>query len=126
MKLLRFKKNNHNYEQIIWKYISKYKNNDERIIAEDLLDEIKSLEIDNIISVIITTLFYEVSQDIIYTQMIKEDFEKGLLMLIKLDLSTNLEQKEIISLKIRELENKIQYLNIRKNILKDLIRFVKN
>lgn len=58
--------------------------------------------------------------------MIKEDFEKGLLMLIKLDLSTNLEQKEIISLKIRELENKIQYLNIRKNILKDLIRFVKN
>ncbi|QGR53685.1 hypothetical protein [Moumouvirus maliensis] len=126
MKLLRFKKNNHNYEEIIWKYISKYKNDDERIIAEDLLDEIKSLEIDNSISVIIPSLLYEVDQDILYTQMIKQDFEKGLLMLIKLDLSTNLEQKEIISFKIRELEKKIQYFNIRRDILKDLIRFVKN
>uniref|UniRef100_A0A6G6ABQ9 Uncharacterized protein n=1 Tax=Borely moumouvirus TaxID=2712067 RepID=A0A6G6ABQ9_9VIRU len=126
MKLLRFKKNNHNYEQIIWKYISKYKNDDERIIAEDLLDEIKSLEVDNNISLIIPSLLYEVDQDILYTQMIKQDFEKGLLMLIKLDLSTNLEQKEIISLKIRELEKKFQFLNIRRNILKDLIRFVKN
>lgn len=123
MKFLKFRKNhNGDYEQIIWKYISKNKNNGEKIIAENLLNEIKSLETDNNISVILTSLFYELEQEISYNHMIRQDFEKGLLMLIKLNMSTNLEQKEIISLKIRKLEEKIQCLHIKRNILKRMIK----
>nr|AEX63167.1 hypothetical protein mv_R965 [Moumouvirus Monve] len=68
----------------------------------------------------------ETNQDILYAQMIKQDFEKGLLMLIKIDLSTHLEQKEIISFKIRECDRKIQYLNTKRDILKDIYRSIKN
>ncbi|AGC01675.1 hypothetical protein H012_gp790 [Acanthamoeba polyphaga moumouvirus] len=128
MKLFNFKKKNFNrdYDTIIWKCICKYKY-DERIIAERLLDEIKLLEeTENNIPAIISTMLDETIQDILYTQMIKQDFEKGLLMLIKIDISTHLDQKEIISLKIRECDKKIQYLNIKRDILKDICRSIKN
>ncbi|AGF85630.1 hypothetical protein QJ854_gp152 [Moumouvirus goulette] len=128
MKLFNFKRKNHNrdYDQIIWKCICKY-DYFEKIIAEQLLDEIKSLQgTECNIPVLIQTMFHETQQDILYAHMIKKDFEKGLIMLIKIDLSTHLEQKKIISLKIREWDKKIKLLNIKRDILKDIYRSIKN
>ncbi|ANB50315.1 hypothetical protein [Powai lake megavirus] len=122
MKLFKYfikPKTRSSYHDVMFKCVNKYENNEKKL-AQSIIDSIifEHMDSDLTMKEYIDQLLIITKNRISYAEMIKDDFERGLIMLMrKTTILQNIEQKHIINEKIIEYNTFINYCDFLLQIL---------